>query len=223
LQIEDEGGYLKAFKSGSIQKLIKETAATRDMNIALRKDLFVGINKYQNLLEKVQDDFDAGIAFPKVNWIEKIIAEPLIKYRGASAFEEVRIITEQNKSGIPKVFLLTYGNQMWRKARAEFATSFFGCGGFEVIDNPGFETLDEGIEAAWKTQAKIIVLCSSDEEYPVIGPEAFEKLREEIILVIAGYPRDSVEKLKSKGIVNYIHIKSNVLEELRKYQKLLGM
>ena len=35
-----------------------------------------------------------------------------------------------------------------RKARAQFASSFFSVAGYEIIDNIGFETPSEGAEAA---------------------------------------------------------------------------
>ena len=52
-----------------------------------------------------------------------------------------------------------------RKARATFALNFFACAGFEVIDNLGFSSIEEGIKAAGNAKADIVVLCSSDDEY----------------------------------------------------------
>ena len=42
------------------------------------------------------------------------------------------------------------------------------------------------------------------------------------IFVIAGNPACRHE-LEDKGIANFIHIQSNVLEELKEYQKKLGI
>ena len=55
----------------------------------------------------------------------------------------------------------------------------------------------------------------------MIAPEAFKLLQNKALLVIAGYPKDSVDELKRRGIENFIHIKSNVLLELKKYDELL--
>jgi methylmalonyl-CoA mutase len=38
---------------------------------------------------------------------------------------------------------------------------------------------------------------------------------------VAGYPKDIIEELKLKGIEHFIHIKSNVLETLKEFQKVL--
>jgi methylmalonyl-CoA mutase len=110
-----------------------------------------------------------------------------------------------------------------RRARSQFSSNFFACAGFEVIDNNGFKTVDEGIKAALESQAKIIVLCAADDDYPQIAPEVFEKINNQATIVIAGYPKDTIEELKSKGIKHFIHVKSNVLETLKEFQALLNI
>ena len=94
--------------------------------------------------------------------------------------------------------------------------------GFEVIDNNGFATIDDGMKAAFAAKADIIVLCSSDDEYATLAPEAFNKLANKAILVIAGAPTCQAE-LEAQGIKNFISMKANVLETLKFYQKELGI
>lgn len=219
LEIEEKGGYLKAFKSGEIQKRIKASATQREINVASRKEILLGTNQYPNLLENKPEDFDPAKAFPLNKKQDNLLAEPLVAFRGSMPFEKLRLKMESNPK---KVFLLTIGSPVWRKARAGFSASFFGCGGFAVIDNPGFDTIDEGLKAASSAQANIVVLCSSDEEYVTLAPETLTKLDKKMIMVVAGFPKDSIEDLKAKGITNFIHIKSNVLEELVKFQQALG-
>jgi methylmalonyl-CoA mutase len=115
--------------------------------------------------------------------------------------------------------MLTIGNLTFRKARAQFSCNFFAVAGFNVIDNNGFKTIDEGIAAAKAKNADIVVLCSSDDEYAELAPAAAEKLDNEI-LVVAGNPACK-EELEEKGITNFIHVKSNILEELNAYQTKL--
>jgi len=220
LEIEELGGYLAAFKAGEVQKRIKASASLRDQNIAARKEVLLGSNQFPNLLDNKPEDMVMNLAFPRNEAKVDLLAEPLKIYRGAMPFEELRMVSEKNPK---KVFLLTVGNPVWRKARAGFSTNFFGCAGFEIIDNHGFDSLDEGLKAAEKEKASIIVLCSSDEEYAGLAPEAFGKIAKDTILVVAGFPKDCIEDLKLKGIQNFIHMKSNVLDELRRYQKILGM
>ena len=59
-------------------------------------------------------------------------------------------------------------------------------------------------------------------QYAGFAPEAFEKLKDKAIIVVAGNP-ESRPELEAKGLMNYIHVKNNVLEELKGYQQKLGI
>lgn len=111
-----------------------------------------------------------------------------------------------------------------RQARAGFITNFFGCAGYEIIDNAGFNTVEEGINAAFDAHADVIVMCSSDEEYASLGVEAAKITKEKsdkVLFVIAGNPTECIETLKSAGTDDFIHVKVNVLETLKRYNELL--
>jgi methylmalonyl-CoA mutase len=221
-ETEEKGGYLAAFKQGFVQQNISKTAEKRILNVASRQEILLGTNQYPNFHEKAKESLrvrgkKAGAAAS----CENMIAEPIKIFRAAEAFEELRLKTEESGK-TPKVFLFTYGNLAMRKARATFSTNFFACAGFEIIDNNGFATVNEGIQAARDSKSAIVVICSSDEEYPVIAKEIVEGLKDKLI-VIAGYPKDALEQLQSSGIKYFIHIKSNVLETLQQFQKELGI
>ena len=111
-----------------------------------------------------------------------------------------------------------------RKARANFASNFFACAGFQVVDNPGFKTLDEGIAAAREVKPEILVICSSDEEYGEGNAlKIYEELKNETIVVLAGNPEGTADILKEAGLKYFIHVKSNVLDTLTEFQKQLGI
>jgi methylmalonyl-CoA mutase len=129
---------------------------------------------------------------------------------------------EKNPGGRPKVFMLPFGNLAMRKARAAFSCNFFACAGYEVIDNLGYKSAEEGVEAAMKAKADIIVICSSDEEYLEIGPKIYDLAKNKAIVVVAGAPA-CMDELKKKGIENFIHMKSNLLETLQFYHNKLGI
>jgi methylmalonyl-CoA mutase len=218
LEIDEKGGFLKSFIAGDIQAQIKEMAQKRDMNIARRKEIMLGTNQFPNFNEKL-DEIDTDVFKPFTLDAEIKVAEPLTIYRGAQAFEEMRYKTDLLAKR-PKVFMLTIGNLAMRKARAQFACNFFACAGFEVIDNNGFATVEEGVEAAKDANADIVVICSSDDEYAEYAPAALDLLKDQAILVVAGAPA-CAEELKNNGIGNFINVKTNVLEELKRYQSLL--
>jgi methylmalonyl-CoA mutase len=213
LEIEKEGGYHEAFDKGFIKKKIDDTATQRNADIAQRKEILLGTNQYPDQNEKVT----------LLKKETSILPDDAVKmYRGADAFEALRQKTENAKK-LPRVFLFTMGNLSMRKARANFSANFFACAGFEIIDNPGFKSIEEGIDAVLKTKPEITVICSSDDEYGDIVPCIYEKLKDNTIVVVAGYPQNCIEALKKFGVNNFIHVKSNVLETLKVFQREIGM
>ena len=74
-----------------------------------------------------------------------------------ATFETLRLATGLLQS-VLKVFILTIGNLAMRLARAQFSTNFFGCAGYEIIDNLGFDTVEQGVEAAMEKGADVVVL-----------------------------------------------------------------
>lgn len=137
----------------------------------------------------------------------------------ASDFEALRLATE-HAANRPKVFMLTIGNLAMRLARSQFSANFFACAGYEIIDNLGFDTVQQGIDAAIEKKADIVVLCSSDDEYAELAPEAFKALDGRAEFVVAGAPA-CTEDLQKLGINNFIHVRSNVLETLQAFNAKL--
>ena len=146
-------------------------------------------------------------------------AKSLPSTRAASDFEALRLATEASPVR-PKVFMLTIGNLAMRLARAQFSSNFFGCAGYEIIDNLGFNTVQEGIDAALSQGANVVVLCSSDDEYATYAPEAFDYLAGRAEFVVAGAPA-CMDELKAKGINDYVHVRCNVLDTLRDFNARL--
>jgi len=177
--------------------------------------------EFPNFNEKITAEFDGSVFEPVDLTEEDADVETLKPYRGAQAFEALRystdVFSKSNKR--PVTFMLTIGNLAMRKARSQFSCNFFAVAGFTVIDNNGFDTVEEGIAAARAAKADLVVLCSSDEEYAELATKTAEFLKKEI-LVIAGAPACQKE-LEEKGITNFISMKSNILEELKEYQNKL--
>jgi methylmalonyl-CoA mutase len=222
LEVQDKGGFLAALREGFIQAEIKKMAAKRDTNIATRRENLLGVNQFPNFTEKIEGNVDASVFAPVDLTAEGAEIETLKPYRGAQAFEALRyktdVYSKTNKR--PLAFMLTIGNLAMRKARAQFACNFFAVAGFDVLDNNGFKTVEEGVEAAQNAGAAIVVICSSDDEYAELAPAAFEAIGGKAIFVVAGAPA-CTDDLKAKGISNFISVKSNLLAELTSYQKQL--
>jgi methylmalonyl-CoA mutase len=221
LKVDELGGYSKSFIQGFIQNEINAVAQKRIANIANRRDTVLGTNQYPNFGETIDTKVvkPEQVQVPKTEKMDGAIAEPLRPFRVAQAIEELRYVTD-SRAKRPKVFMLTLGSLGMRRARAQFSCNFFACAGFEVVDNIGFKTVSEGVKAALEAEAEIVVICSSDEDYATLAPEAFEMLNGKAIFVVAGEPVCKPE-LEAKGIKHYISVKSNLLETLRYYQQLL--
>ena len=141
--------------------------------------------------------------------------------RLAADFEALRIATEKAEKQ-PVAFMLTIGNLVWRQARAQFSCNFLATAGYKVVDNLGFNTVEEGVDAALAAGADIVVLCSSDDEYAQYAVPAYKYLDGRAMFVVAGAPACS-DELKAAGIENFIHVKVNQLETLRMYNEKLGI
>ncbi len=219
LEIEQKGGLYEALKKEIIQNKINDLVQKQMMNIAMRRDILLGTNQYANPSEIVANNINTEIIDTNLFSDTETDFKPLKIFRGAAEFETLRLATEKQEKR-PKVFLLTIGNAAMRKARASFAANFFACAGFEIIDNAGFENGQSGVNAALNHKAEITVVCSADDEYAATVPDIFKQINGKSIVVVAGYPTDCIEQFKSLGITNYIHIKSNIIDELKKYQHL---
>lgn len=216
LSIDEQGGFLNAFDKGFIQEKIDQEAAQKDLDIAKRKRILLGTNQYPDTSEYHKN----FVPFGADN--NRSVLNP---YRGAQAFETLRQKTDQYalKKPRPRAWMFTYGNLAMRNARAQFAANFFGCAGFEIVNNVGFTTIEKGIAAAEKSHAEIVVICSSDEEYNTNALKIFDALKDHTIVVLAGYPKDLAGQLQTHGFEHFIHSRSNVLEALKKFQLLLGI
>lgn len=236
LEVEDKGGFFACVDNGDVQKAVNASAAKRHEDMARRKEILLGTNQFPNFNEFAADKIAAGSSAAAEEADVKGDAKEghscgcggncatdpektLNTKRMASDFELLRLATEA-ASNRPKVFMLTIGNLAMRLARAQFSSNFFGCAGYEIIDNIGFQSVKEGIDAALEAKADIVVLCSSDDEYAQFAPEAFKLLDGKAEFVVAGAPA-CTDDLKALGINNFIHVKSNVLQTLQDFNSRL--
>ncbi|OIP82322.1 MAG: methylmalonyl-CoA mutase small subunit [Porphyromonadaceae bacterium CG2_30_38_12] len=217
LDVEDNGGFFDAITSGSAQKVIKSTASNRLKAVSSRREVLLGTNQFPNFNEVGA----AKITFAQAAdcGCDHSGTEKLLPVRGATEFEALRFATEAAAKR-PKAFMLTIGNLNMRLARAQFSCNFFACAGYEVIDNLGFKTVEEGVSAALEANANIIVLCSSDDEYAELAPAAYEVSKGKAILVVAGAPA-CADELRAIGIEHFVNVKSNVLETLKGFNSKL--
>jgi methylmalonyl-CoA mutase len=222
LAIEEEGGFLAAVKAGTVQQTINDTDKARHANAGKRKEFLLGTNQFPNFTEKSEGKQPLNVCCNCVATHTGDADVPALKTsRLASDFETLRLTTEKAKK-VPVAFMLTIGNLAMRQARAQFSCNFLAAAGYQVVDNLGFQTVEEGVDKALEAGADIVVLCSSDDEYAEYAIPAFKYLNGRAMFVVAGAPACS-EDLKAAGIENFIHVKCNVLETLKEYNQKLGI
>jgi methylmalonyl-CoA mutase len=224
LKTEEKGGYLEALKAGDIQSQIARSAIQRENAVASRRETILGTNQYPNTTEYINQPLDETLISKHSPSDAGTIVQPISPYRAGMAMEALRYRTDRYALNHkrPAVLPLLIGSVTMRQARAQFTGNFFGCAGFSILPGKSVASAAEGIQAALDSEAEIITICSSDEEYAVVAPEIHQGLKDKTLVVVAGNPA-CTDELKSLGLTRFIHVRSNLLETLLQYQKDLNI
>jgi methylmalonyl-CoA mutase len=208
-EIEATGGYKKAQTDGIIARALKKSLAAREEAVESRRRIFTGTSQHANISEKALGRID----FSRISDIR----------RGARMYEQLRLRTERHVAQggkNPRVLLAEIGDAKMRSARSNFAANLFACAGFDLVAKRFSH-----VERIAAFDADLIVLCSSDAEYLALATEVTAKLKllkRETSVIVAGYP-DSVEQLQAAGVADFVHLRSNPIELLAKWQQRLGI
>lgn len=203
-RIEAGGGYSQALSAGWLAEEIAKTRAAREKAVSSRRRALVGVNNYPDLNSKAMPS--------EAN--QETGASPFPQFRLAEPFEKIRERTARHASETghaPKVLLLKRGDVKMRTARANFALNFFGCAGFEISES----------EVYVGTDADLVVLCSSDEEYLPFAQEVCSAAR--VPVIVAGNPKEQIDALKAVGVQGFVHVGSDAVETLTDWQNRLGV
>ena len=221
LAVEEAGGFLAETLNGNIQNAVNASNDKRHADAAKRKEFILGTNQFPNFTETSEGKTPVSCACCCDTATNETELPKLNKERLASEFETLRLATEKAKKQ-PIAFMLTIGNLAMRQARAQFSCNFLAAAGYKVMDNLGFKTVEEGVDAALAAGADIVVICSSDDEYAEYAIPAFKYLDGRAMYIVAGAPA-CTDDLKAAGIENFIHVRSNQLETLKEYNAKLGI
>jgi methylmalonyl-CoA mutase len=207
--IEAIGGYQKAVKDGLIAQALEKSMAAREEAVSSRRRIFTGTSQHANISEKALGRID----FSRIS----------DQRRGARMYEQLRLRTERHVAHggkNPRVLLAEIGDAKMRTARSNFAANFFACAGFDLAAKRF-----SSAERIAASDADLIVLCSSDAEYLALATEVIARMKaltREIPVIVAGNP-DSAEQLKSAGVADFVHMRSNPIEVLARWQQRLGI
>lgn len=143
---------------------------------------------------------------------QPVSVTPLKIRRLSEDFEKLRdriAMHKTQKNEHPAVYLMNYGTVKTFKARADFAKGFFETGGFNIIYPDGTNDIGLISSEAAASEAKILVLCSTDEEYEQVIPlllPVLKKTSPDKVVVLAGYPKEKAADHKSSGIDEFIFL-----------------
>jgi methylmalonyl-CoA mutase len=118
------------------------------------------------------------------------------------------------------------GSLREHKTRADFSRGFFAVAGYETICPPGFRSPQEAAEGFAQSNARIAVICSTDENYPALVPplvKALRSKRTDALIVLAGYPQEQLETHRQAGVDEFVHIRTDALEFLANLHSKLGI
>ena len=213
--IETQGGFYKAFENETIQQQIAEIRLQKLKLISQRRTAMVGVNKYPNLMEKVDANLlsEGAIENPKV----------LTPRRASLEIEALRRKTEElvTQTNVrPMVQLASYGNLTMRKARAAFAYDFIGISGFNVQQEQSFKSAESAATESAKSNSHVVVICSSDEDYDESALDfikTFRAINTHKVLLLAGAPKN-MEQLTQAGLDGVVNMRSDVLVTLSSIQ-----
>ncbi len=144
--------------------------------------------------------------------------------RSAQGYEALRAASQKNPA---TVWLAKFGPPKQSKARADFASGFFAAGGYDVQQAvAGAKSVEEALEAAAASKARVVVVCSTDDTYPEIIPAFVPSLKAAmpgVKVLLAGFPPDQIEAHKASGVDDFIHLKVDCLAFLTGLHKELGL
>ncbi len=162
--------------------------------IKTRKRILSGINDYPDTKEVL------GIELKKTNF-----------FRPSRVFEELRLQMEKSKK--PKVFIALFGDYAGLNARLNFVKNYFELLGLEVIDRGtsefDFEKFKKDLTLRHE---EIMVLCASDEHYPMIQ-EAVPLIKTKNRFLAGKYEMNSCRNL---------FVGQNIFENLQEIVKTFG-
>jgi len=155
----------------------------------------------------------------------------VVQRRASEQYERLRKACEKAvaKYGtIPRIFQINYGQSRFYRARADWVSGFFQVGGFEVINDSDFESVEEAVHAAYLAQTSVVVIVGTDETYAEHAEQIAQKVRSSMpnaVILLAGAPGENEQQLRAAGISDFIHMKVNnyqMLEHLLMRLKVIS-
>ena len=156
-------------------------------------------------------------------------ATPVVFRRMSLTYEQLRGRCEcyEAKHGhAPQILQLNIGASRFYRARADWTSAFFRLGGFEVQGETDFKTVEEAVAAAAKSEAAIVLICSTDDTYTASAVDAAKQFKAacpQKKLLLAGAPGDNEAAWKEAGYDGFVHVRVNHFQTLQSLLDTTGV
>ncbi|MBF0196318.1 MAG: hypothetical protein HQL32_01340, partial [Planctomycetes bacterium] len=212
---EDLGVQINAVNIAAKQSQIDEKLKSSTIE-ALKEALLAGasLEAVNSALKKEDSDLE-------VNTIKAA--------RASQEYEQLRVSAEAHLADygfLPRIHFITYGKLSQYKLRADFCTAFLQPGGFETLLPEPANDIQDAVQKALDSQAKIFLICAKDDFYPEIIPAIAKELKAKApscTLLVAGFIKDQVDAFKEAGVDDFLHIKSHHMNMLTYLQQKAGV
>jgi methylmalonyl-CoA mutase len=204
LQEESHIGHVADAAGGSwyiesLTQQLAEAAWAEFQKIEAAGGLSACAEDIEAALEQARAGFDAAVdtrSLPLVGVSEfpNLEEAPLAPgqghdYRLSAAYEALRHAAQKAK---PKVFLANIGEMAGFTPRANFAANIYAAGGLHAVSGDGGTDAAAIAEAFKKSNAKIAVICATDDDYETHAANVAAALQQAgaTHIALAGKPRE---------------------------------
>lgn len=142
--------------------------------------------------------------------------------RAASEYEALRDAADafESKTGKkPEIFQANYGPSRAYRIRADWTTAFFQTAGFAVANDVDFDDVDSVVKAFAQSDARIVVITSTDDTYVEAVPalaKALKAAHPDACVLVAGAAGDNEAAWKEAGVDDFVNARVNNYEMNRK-------
>ena len=159
--------------------------------------------------------------------VEDVI-EALPTRRAAEAYEALRAASASYRAQhghAPRIFQANWGPSRSYRMRADWTSAFYQAGGFEVINDTDFESVDSLTQALSNSGAAVAVITSSDEAYAESAEtlaRAIKSVDASIYVILAGAPGESEQRWRDAGVDDFVNVRVNNYQMLERLMKRTG-
>jgi methylmalonyl-CoA mutase len=160
----------------------------------------------------------------------RVPSTALDPFRPSWPFENLRLRVERHAATggkRPKILLAMWGDKKMSRARSSFCQSFFGAAGYEIAE----AVLEDAAALLPRAKAEgcdLAVMCTSDDRILDMARAALSDKgkgaqAKKVPVVVAGYPEPALEELQGLGVIDFVHVRADLLDSLRKFHVLFGI